>query len=562
MLGAAGMSKETDGTRPSHPSALRNYPFLAALGFSLFLLISEEYQFYFPQAAFLGALPHMELSFRIMGITAVVGSFLLMFAFFWISFTSRPAYKAVYFVAFTVAVLTQYNYQAVAGRFMTRTDFLAGVTSPLNYWVDAAVLFFEWVGLIPIALYLLLLLVLRQSELRGGKAMAIFTAVALIANSLIHFTGFAQSPALSAPAFWRTITVAALDRSTVIAYERETVAYQAAGRPSNNIVLIIDESVRGDHLSVNGYHRDTTPYLRQIAEAGLITNWGLAAAAATCSIPSNKAIIMGLSALPDRENRVHLNPTIFQYAQAAGYETHYLDAQVNYLWNGMTASDLNAVDHWLRRRDLGDEADFAAADYIASTVSQSTGHFIVLNKYGVHFHYDAIYPPEETVWRPVPDGRQYNNPAEIINTYDNAIRYNLENFFRRLLPDVDDLQNTTYLYTSDHGQTLLQDGETWLHCGNTRNEAIVPLLMISAADYDLNTAYRASHFNIFATLLDLMAVPEQARRHDYPLSLFQATAAESTDRYFLGGVVNVRGEGLNPILVLSDEVLINFDAEK
>jgi hypothetical protein len=49
MLGAAGMSKETDNIRPSHLIALHNYPLLVTLGLSLFLLISKNTSFMSPR---------------------------------------------------------------------------------------------------------------------------------------------------------------------------------------------------------------------------------------------------------------------------------------------------------------------------------------------------------------------------------------------------------------------------------------------------------------------------------------------------------------------------------
>jgi len=51
-------------------------------------------------------------------------------------------------------------------------------------------------------------------------------------------------------------------------------------------------------------------------------------------------------------------------------------------------------------------------------------------------------------------------------------------------------------------------------------------------------------------VLDLLAVPEAARITTYPLSLFAATTAVATDRFFLGGTT----EAYN-------SVLVNFDQE-
>ena len=64
--------------------------------------------------------------------------------------------------------------------------------------------------------------------------------------------------------------------------------------PKNNIVLVIDESIRGDHLSVNGYKRETTPFLDALSQEDSFYNWGLAVAGATCSHPSNSLILTGV----------------------------------------------------------------------------------------------------------------------------------------------------------------------------------------------------------------------------------------------------------------------------
>jgi glucan phosphoethanolaminetransferase (alkaline phosphatase superfamily) len=107
------------------------------------------------------------------------------------------------------------------------------------------------------------------------------------------------------------------------------------------------------------------------------------------------------------------------------------------------------------------------------------------------------------------------------------------------IPNPDDYGETTFLYTSDHGETLLDGGVPWLHCGPTKSETTVPLLLISQQDYAVDTDYKASHYNIFATLLDLMQFPQSERLYQYPLSLFAAKATDSTDRYFLDGNSNL-----------------------
>ena len=135
---------------------------------------------------------------------------------------------------------------------------------------------------------------------------------------------------------------------------------------------------------------------------------------------------------------------------------------------------------------------------------------------------------------------------ELINSYDNALRYNLEHFFRALNP-ASWRDNVFVIYTSDHGQTLSEHGERHTHCGTARTtaptEASVPLLLITKAPISVETNFLASHANIFTTLLDMMGFPESERRYPYALSLLHAKASQSQVRYFSVG--NPQREAVN-----------------
>jgi glucan phosphoethanolaminetransferase (alkaline phosphatase superfamily) len=314
--------------------------------------------------------------------------------------------------------------------------------------------------------------------------------------------------------------------------------------PQNNIVFVIDESLRGDHLSINGYSRDTTPTLKNLMDDGFIDNWGLAVSSTTCSFSSNPHILTGALPTIDDYSMVSTLPTIFQYAYAMGYRTYYLDAQENYLWNGLTPSDKKYIEMWKNSDDFGENylADQQAARFIRQELQNSVGNFMVLNKKGMHIKYENNYPENEGLWFPTPPDKNYRiNHALVLNTYDNAVHYNLESFFKVLLPNRKPLPNTVILYTSDHGDTLQENGEAWSHCSNTSPEATVPLFMIGEIENQPDTNYQASHSNIFPTLLDLMNVPENARQKQYNYSLLKANSSMNGPRYYFG-------EDPNPIL--------------
>ncbi|MBK8984985.1 MAG: sulfatase-like hydrolase/transferase [Chloroflexi bacterium] len=529
--------------RISIHKVFQNRAFLSAILFVLFLYALEE-TFLSPRhIIYLWILRsyHAPILYRLQGFTEIIFSFLIVFLFLWLSFSSQIRVRIVYFLILSSATLVQYNYWNTLHRFITATDLNTARNSPPDLWLDSAALFFDPFAFIPITIYLLLFLWTKQSKRYGFKSFLLLSLFIVGANVTIYYVGQKDTPAPAIQSMFKTLTSAAFTESVV--YLREEVPFQSDNAPQNNIVLIIDESVRGDRLGINGYHRPTTPYLEELAVKGKVHNWGTAVSSATCSMSSNIVIVAGLSTLPDDEKRADQNATIFQYAKAMGYQTYYFDAQTKYLWTGLRVDDLQYIDHWVNVKTLGEDldADFRAADAVAEVIQQNTGNFIVINKKGVHFHYNDVYPPEQAIWTPIPSRKAYDDLAMVSNTYDNAIFYNVDTFFRRLIPKPQAVEQTIFLYTSDHGQTLIENGASWSHCGETKNEALVPLLLIGDFDNRLDVEYRASHYNIFATLLDLMDVPSEARIRDYPSSLFLMKASDSADRYYLGG----NGQSIN-----------------
>lgn len=99
-------------------------------------------------------------------------------------------------------------------------------------------------------------------------------------------------------------------------------------QPAENhrvMVLIIGETARADHFSINGYERNTTPRLQQLVADGSVINFGAVAACGT-------ATAISLPCLLSYQNRDHFDATtarnssnLLDVAQAAGYRVVWVD---------------------------------------------------------------------------------------------------------------------------------------------------------------------------------------------------------------------------------------------
>jgi len=528
--------------KPSFGRVFSNRAFTGAAAFVIFLYLLEESLFRFPLSRFYQiVMIFRPLDEKLAVIVSGVASFLFCFAFVWIALGSPRLLQVVYALLFALSSLIQFGFWKAVGRFMSTVDLKIATSTPFSTWQGAGAIYFDPRFILPILGFVICLVLFgggakawKPSLVRSGWLLAFLLLLGL--SHALATKELDSGPSVSS--FHQTIARFMFEE--MIPSKREAVEVLSTELPQNNIVLVIDESIRGDHLSVNGYPRGTTPFLDRLArEQDVLRNWRLAVAGATCSHPSNSLILTGVRPGVDDFDLIKRYPTVFQYAKAMGYKTIYMDAQTNSFWNGLSEDDLEFLDQWIKVKDLGDDiqSDFRAADFIFETVSGSVGNFIVLNKRGVHFLYEGSYPSDAAIWGPVP-GEYTSQPDLVVNPYDNGIRYNVNTFFERLLPDLRVLDTTTILYTSDHGQTLFEGGVSWLHCNYTSAEATVPLMLfgrdLPAVDAE---EYAASHSNILPTLLDLMGVPATSRLHPYAASLFSGMTEVDARHYFLNGVL-------------------------
>ncbi|HIP27195.1 MAG TPA: hypothetical protein EYG80_06025 [Flavobacteriaceae bacterium] len=286
-----------------------------------------------------------------------------------------------------------------------------------------------------------------------------------------------------------------------------------------NIIWIVDESITGGYLSINGYEKETTPYLKSLDKSNKMVNFGVVNSVSNCSSTSNLSLRIGLNpkTIPEFDKNMYDLPTIFQYAKRAGYTTWLLDTQApkDYLQNYLSLYDKKDIDNFitLDNDTVPHTRDETMIKKIQGLTKGEDKNFVIAVKFGAHWPYILAYPVENTVFTPVIEttyGMTKENKNKQINTYSNAILHATDHYLEELI-NGSDLSKSIIFYTSDHGQNILETEGKITHCNNdniVKNEVSVPLMVFQDNAKELfklnKEAPYYSQIQIFPTSLSLM----------------------------------------------------------
>jgi glucan phosphoethanolaminetransferase (alkaline phosphatase superfamily) len=339
--------------------------------------------------------------------------------------------------------------------------------------------------------------------------------------------------------------------SEVAPRERVTLA-SIPTKPDYDVVLIVDESVRGDFLDVG---TATGIKSNLLGANAAVHNFGLAASGNNCSEGSNMLLRFGGTRDDYRSTTDH-KPSMFHYAKSRGFHTVYVDGQRNgkRLQNGMDAYELSAIDEFIQFDDVKVvDRDIRIAELIAARTRNHVPEFIYVNKVGAHFPVQDKFPDSFMRYTPALPRGTYASVADAAvrpsdlawerynNSYRNTLLWNVGEFFRIVLANAD-LDHAFLLYTSDHGEDFGQNQATFkLHCSTDPApiEGLVPLVILTglpgwsdkARDGAARNFNHSSHYNIFPTMLAVMGYSDPQVLATYGPSLFEETHDPMTFNY-------------------------------
>ena len=329
-------------------------------------------------------------------------------------------------------------------------------------------------------------------------------------------------------------------------------AERAARSARPNIIFIVLDTVRADHLSSYGYSRRTTPNLDRLARRGVLFENAIAPTSWT--LASHASMFTGL--LPHQNGAdwwLPLRPgprTLAQALRSSGYQTAGFVANFSYCQKGwgidrgfyVYRDDSESLRRNLAGTLLGTGLiqplyqSFCRFDYLERQDAKETNQevfswfrsrptspfFLFINYYDTHVPYLTQAPYDHRFGRisnrlvhklfdalqgPAPPrGLTPADRTALIAAYDNCLAF-LDAQVGRLLNFLEKSpagRNTIVIVTSDHGEEFGEQG-FYSHGYNLYHQVLHVPLIIAGPDIpkDVRIGHLVRTRDLFSTVLDL-----------------------------------------------------------
>lgn len=262
-------------------------------------------------------------------------------------------------------------------------------------------------------------------------------------------------------------------------YRRTFISESVANSDSLVVVFVVGESLRSDHLQVNGYERETTPYLAKESNLVMLDNIYSEPCFTHTSVPH----IMTRADSLDPQ-KAYYEESFVSIFNDAGFRTTWIANQESvstyaYFMNECDtliyvngSKSVYTFDKWL---------DEDILPHLENELQyENSNQLHILHSIGSHWWYNSHYTDEFEVYTPVIESRvvSSNTQEEMINSYDNTILYT--DYFLKNTIDLIRDKNSILIFLSDHGESLGEDGY-YLH-GTDRPELHQPAAFVWYSD--------------------------------------------------------------------------------
>ena len=289
-------------------------------------------------------------------------------------------------------------------------------------------------------------------------------------------------------------------------------------------VLVIGESARYGNFGINGYERDTTPYLDEMENL-------ISYKAISCSNNTYLSVPCMLSRFGEKDlSKVPGETSALSVLTKMEFDTLWMGTQsiTKYYRNNPGGSFYEEVKFNMIPGGslvfLPNDLDVKMLPYLEQNIQENSKKFIVMHTTGSHWNYASRYTKEFKKFIPVIESGSRIDASgcsrtELINTYDNSILYT-DYFLSEVIGRLRD-KNAFLIYVSDHGESLGEGGRL-THGGNGyfAEQREVPMIIWFSKKYKKNHPKKweaaksfkqkiISHDNVFHSILDCIGIESE-----------------------------------------------------
>jgi len=318
-----------------------------------------------------------------------------------------------------------------------------------------------------------------------------------------------------------------------------------------NVVLVVIDTLRADHLPFYGYPKETAPFLSELAAQGAVFEKAYAAsswtAPATASIftslyPFQHGVTMGLFAqknLIKEDPRIKINripedlTTLPEALRINGYRTFGVSDNSNIC---RQQGFEQGFDRLLTFAHHGGR-------FINKKVLKLKKEILAGEKYFLYVHYNDPHRPYGIPL--TEDEKSGDRTTDMIANYDKEIAY-VDQCIKGLYEKFGWSQNTLLIITADHGEEMNEKGR-YGHGKSLFNTVIhVPLLFYYPQGEILSgtrLAANVSTMDILPTLISFLDFPRMKGLSGQDLVPEVKGSAKSSSDRFIFSHLHVKWEG-------------------
>ncbi len=250
---------------------------------------------------------------------------------------------------------------------------------------------------------------------------------------------------------------------------------------SLDIIFVIGEAMRSDHLSINGYERNTTPRLQARANIVSFPNIYSEYTWTARSVPHIVTIADSI-----HPEAAFTTTSFVSCLEQFGYQSAWISNQdydrsyVTFIFE----ADTLIFPHFDKDVSVPVSDEWVDIDLIAplhDCLSRGYAKNIsVIHTIGSHWYYNNHVSPEFKIFQPITDNHVVvsNTIEQVVNSYDNTVCY-LDYFLDSLCASLS-TRKALVIYLSDHGESL-GESRTFFHAGNNE-ESHYPACLVWYSD--------------------------------------------------------------------------------